>query len=159
MSTGEFLITRPINNVLVPASREDLDFLCRYTPGAELKTTLSQPRSLKHHNLYWAVLRRVVDMTGGAVWPNSKALDYAIKVQLRMFGEGIRLFDGEVRFEVQSISFGSMDQAGFKVFFDQAMQAIAESTAIDMVRVIDDVKRNIGWTAANERAFSHAKGQ
>lgn len=143
--------------LIKPASDEDLAFLKeRYQPETVLKGKFSQQRSLKHHNLYWAVLRRIVALNGGVIWPNAEALDYAVKVHMRMFGGGIQLLGGGVRFEVQSISYASMDQGAFKLFFEQAMDAIAEVTCIDVAQVIDEVKRNIGWTRDDEKKLRAA---
>lgn len=157
MGEKPFIITRYDGHVLKPESPVDTAFLdLHYNNGKPLKTVLYQQRSIKHHNLYWAVLRRIVEITGGEIWANVNALDYAVKVHLRLFGEGIRLFNGEVRFEVQSISSIAMDQGAFKIFFEQAMNAIGEITLIDMAEVIYEVKHNIGWSQKDERTYFHA---
>jgi hypothetical protein len=159
MTESPWIVTTFERNRLVPASAADLEVLAeRYRPGTQLRTQFSQPRSLRHHNLYWGVLRRVVEMTGATTWSNAEALNNAVKAQLGMYGPAIIMFNGDVRFELQSTAFSKMDQGAFKIFFEQAMSAIGETTLIDMAEVIDDVKHNIGWTQDDENRFNGRRG-
>lgn len=154
MSKTNWVSVRFDGKHLVPTSEADLQFLRdRYPHGTDLKAQVSQSRSLKHHNLYWGVLRRVVEINGGEPWHNAEALDVAIKAQLGMYGPALTLMDGTVRFELQSISFSSMDQAEFKHFFESAMQAIGDCANLDMFHVVESVKNNLGWSAKDEELF------
>jgi len=80
-------------------------------------------RNMKQHNLYWALLDRVVEATGR--YPNSNALSRAIKLQLGHTIEWITL-DGEVRIDPDSIAVSAMPQEPFDDFFKKTTALIAE---------------------------------
>lgn len=152
MSEMPWSLVRVEDGVLRPVARYDLDLITsRYKPGTTLRAKFAQSRSPKHHRLYWAVLHKVVEVT--QLWLDAESLNKAVKTQLRMFGDGILLLDGSVRFELASIDYAHMDQGAFKHFFDSAMLAIGEATCLDMADVIDEVKGEIGWSRDDENAF------
>ena len=86
-------------------------------------------RNMKQHNLYWALLDKVVEATGR--YPNSNALSRAIKLQLGHTVETITL-DGEVRIGPDSIAVSAMAQEPFDDFFKRTVALIAEHFYGDM---------------------------
>ena len=96
------------------------------------KPVLLEARSARnpaHHDLFFAILDRVVAATGR--FPNSDALNKALKFQLGLTDEWIDL-DGVVHIEPGSIAWSAMRQEEFNEFFQAAMLIIAEYFYGDM---------------------------
>lgn len=129
--------------VLRPRSGYDLQIITeRYKPGSTLRGKFSQVRSKNQHDLYWAVLREIVEATGR--WHSADDLHEAIKFRLRMV-RGIEMLGGfGTRYITQSINFSAMDQGEFNRFFDHAKLVISEDTGIDVDFVIRRIKQKWG---------------
>ena len=124
---------------LSPASAYDQERLDQYRVGASVEVTIRQDRSLPHHRLYWAILSEVVH--NQEVFSTVEALHEAIKTELGYIKPAYRI-DGTVHFVSDSISFKSMDEAQFNVFFDKAMDLICEYVipGLDMDLLIAELK-------------------
>lgn len=97
--------------------------------GTEYDLVKRSKRSLPQLGLYWRALSGVVKATGQ--WPTSQHLHEDIKLTLGYVRKSVNLRTGEVLTSVDSAGFDAMNADEFRVFFDQAMQLIAEQCGID----------------------------
>ena len=89
---------------------------------------IRKPRNVRHHRLYWSMLRSVVEATER--WATATELHRWIKYELGYFTI-TEIYHGEFVIEWDSTDFTAMDQSDFKEFFDHATSAIALETGID----------------------------
>ncbi len=122
------IIVRRTARGLSPVSGFDAEMLAMMTLGAEFDVVPRSRRSLPQHRTYWKALALVVNAT--EAWPTTGHLHRAVKRALG-YVSSVKNLDGSVSEEVDSISFEAMSQDEFKVYFDRAMQCIAEETGID----------------------------
>ena len=114
-------------------------------PGnTEYKAELTRPRNLKFHRLFFALVKVAFD-----AWdmPDSeyksvkieKNLDRFRKDLLIMAGYGYPVVNikGDVRFEAQSMSFGSMDQDEFETLYNRVIDVILSKVLSNYTR--DDI--------------------
>lgn len=151
MSEMPWSLWRVDENCLTPKGAYDLHLVTeKYKAGTLLRARFAQPRSLPHHNLYWAVLEHIVQAT--QMWNSSEDLHEAIKLHLHMVRGIAMLGGGMVRYITKSTDFTSMDQGEFRLFFKNAMLAIEESTGINTDDVIAEVKKKWGLSLERESA-------
>lgn len=96
--------------------------------GTDVLVQIRQPRNIKHHRMYWAMVGAVVDATDR--WPSSESLHRWIKWRLDMY-RPVAVHDNLVILEWDATDFASMGQAEFKGFFDRAMTLIHDETGIE----------------------------
>ena len=119
MATEVYLKRRM--GALYPTNRGDEEALMSLPEGVTVKAVITQPRNVKHHRMFMALLN--------AVYPHQEAygtfesFHAAIKVALN-YGETVVLPDGRVIIVPGSISFAKMDQTTFNQFFDKAVDLI-----------------------------------
>lgn len=106
---------------LYPVSRGDEEAIQRVPEGKVLKASITQPRNVKHHRKFMALLN--------AVYPHQSAyatfdsFHAAVKVALG-HGETVVLPDKRVMVVPKSISFAQMDQLQFDEFYTAAVELI-----------------------------------
>lgn len=114
---------------LSAATPYDLELLLAYPMGHEFDLSPRSGRSPKHHRTYWKALNTVVKSTGR--WPSSKHLHRELKLACGYVEKMIDWRTGETITIPDSIAFGKMDQAEFKVYFDIAMNKLGEAVGFD----------------------------
>lgn len=113
-----------IDQSLVPLTEHDANLLADCANGDVFNMTKTKKRSNPHHNLYWAMLRKVREATGK--WPTDEHLHNELKwacgyVKMRynsLAGCHMRVID--------SISFDQMDQDEFNLYFELATDKLSE---------------------------------
>lgn len=119
MATEVYLKRRM--GALYPTNRGDEEALMSLPEGVTVKAVITQPRNVKHHRKFMALLN--------AVYPHQEAyatfesFHAAIKVALG-YGDTVALPDGRVIIVPGSISFAKMDQQSFEQFYQRAMDLI-----------------------------------
>ena len=103
--------------------------------GKTFLVRIRRPRSLKHHRLYWGMLRGVVEASDG--WKTPEALHRWIKYQLGLY-KMVEVRDGRVIVEWDSTDFFSMDQIKFEKFFMLAVAEICLKTGIDPIEFVKE---------------------
>jgi hypothetical protein len=81
-------------------------------------------RSAPQNRLYWQVLGRVVEQTGGR-WETPSQLHAALKIGTG-YTETVRLLNGRRVVVPRSIAFDSMPQAEAQLYYDAAFELLAE---------------------------------
>lgn len=105
----------------------------QYALDSVVEVSLRKRRSSTQNALYWAMLQRVVDATGA--YPTAPHLHDALKLELG-YTTPMRTLSGEIRFIPDSTSFGKMDAAQFRTFFDAAAAKLAEVYGFDPVEQV-----------------------
>lgn len=96
--------------------------------GTDVLVKLRQPRNLKHHRLYWALMKLVAECA--PAWNNAEAVHQWTKFRLGMY-RAVEVVRGTVVIEWESTDFAAMDQTRFTAHFDAAIAEIAMETGID----------------------------
>lgn len=128
MAKREVIIVRKTQGGLSPVSPYEAELLDQYPLEADLEIVVKQRRSLPQHRTYFAMLTYVNKAT--EAYPTVEKLNDALKMHLG-YVTTLRRFNGEEVVMVDSIAFAAMDRAAFKVFFDQAVAALAEKFGFD----------------------------
>lgn len=128
MAKQEAIIVKKTKTGLSPVGPYEEELLDRYPLGADLEIIVKQRRSLPQHRTYFAMLAYVNKAT--EAYPTVEKLNDALKMHLG-YVTTFRRFDGEEVVMADSIAFAAMDQAAFKVFFDQAERALADKFGFD----------------------------
>lgn len=96
-----------------------------------------RPRSVKHHRLYWGMLRAVCEVSEGEDrWKTPVALHRWIKYQLGMYTI-VAVDKGKSIVEWDSTDFYSMSQTAFEQFFEKAVKEIIDEIKVDPLSLID----------------------
>jgi hypothetical protein len=122
------IIVTKTRNGLSPVGPHEQELLDRYPVGAELEITVKQRRSSKQQALYWAMLSHT--NTATQAYPTTEKLHEALKRHLG-YVTTFTHFDGTEEEITDSTAFAAMDQAAFKLYFDQAVMALTEKFHFD----------------------------
>lgn len=98
--------------------------------GEPFLVRVRRSRSAKHHRLYWAMLKNVVDATDN--WPTAEAVHKWLKYKLGLYTV-IAVEKEKVVIEWDKTDFIAMSQDEFRRFFDKAVAALCIETGIDPV--------------------------
>ncbi|MCA1298000.1 DUF1367 family protein [Stappia indica] len=107
-----------LGSVLVPLDADGREMVEAMTAGKPAMVRLHTPRNIKHHRMFFALLRMATD--SGAWDSSEETLRDAIKIACGCVDTIIGL-DGRTYFKPRSMSFESMSQAEFSRFFDRAV--------------------------------------
>jgi hypothetical protein len=113
---------------LLVVSPRDIDAVNKWTDGESLQVDIKRPRNLLHHNKFMAILRMVED--NSETWTVDTLLS-ALKLELGYYTL-IKNFKGIIYKIPMSISFESMEQSEFEVFYDKAIRILSEVSGIDI---------------------------
>lgn len=123
------LFIRRVGKTLVPASDFDYDMFSHIPEYRDILCTITVPRNLQYHKMFFAVLRLVVDNM-----PDAISQEYSIttveslldrlKIDLGEFTI-IELGEDKVM-QLNSISFCKMDQSEFQAFFNRSVDIITK---------------------------------
>lgn len=139
MSKAAFIhqMIGPIHG-LFPADEEGTDLLKAMAQGKEVMVTVHAPRNPKHHRLFFALLRKMID---GGVWEGDEdGLKDYLKYATGLVDTKVDHIGG-VHYVPRSIAFESMDQAGFNKFFDRACYVVANNLlgGADWIELRDEI--------------------
>ena len=136
---------------LVPAFDEGLEVLAKIKNGDIIDVTFSRPRSQKFHKLFYAMLRIVFD---NMTWEEDMRMrmkymrpDYLLQdIKLGIGHKYTFIFpSGRIREFSRSISFASMDEDEFSIFFNRAVDyIIAEIIPMDKTALLHEVYQMVG---------------
>jgi hypothetical protein len=118
------------------------DLLRKIKMGKVVKCDVSQPRNIKHHRKFFALLHTVWSAAGD--WPTVDDLLVELKIKLGITHDVIIRESGEVVKIVGSISFAAMDQAAFDAFYESAIKALCFMVGgMDPSMLRDEVMRTL----------------
>lgn len=119
---------------LLPVTRYDAEALESFKSGQIFDVKYTSKRSDPHHKLYWSILNQVVNVTGS--WATPSHLHNEIKFLTGYYKPVVNERTGGVFYVVDSISFSSMDQKEFSVFFEAAMMVLSEKLGTDPMELL-----------------------
>jgi hypothetical protein len=105
---------------LVPASAYEYEKYERIRRGIVYKCAITQPRNLKYHRKYFALLN--VGYENQSQYNNRKAFRRAVQIEAGHF-QLIQIDDKTV-FDTDSISFDAMDQPEFEKLFSDVVDVL-----------------------------------
>ena len=114
---------RRSGNSLVPSDGLSDNDMSEIPQGVTLKASITRPRSIPHHRLYFAVLKLVAENADDPSLQSVDNLHSIVKLKTGCV-QIVRLPNGQIYQVPGSIKFHKMDQAEFNVFFDMAMSVI-----------------------------------
>lgn len=133
----ETLFVRRVGNALHPDGADCAAVVSKLPFGRAIRVEIKQPRNVRFHRLYWALINRIADAVGADPENVSDLLKiesgYCTLVRSKKYGD-IRL--------PGSISFAKMDEMAFRKFFDCCVQVIHENWAIavpDILAAVEDL--------------------
>jgi len=114
--------------------------------GECVRVTIKRPRNLAHHKKFWALVAAVFPHQ--TTYPTEEMLVAAMKVALG-YAEKITLPDGKIILMPKSISFATLDQAGFEAFYTRAVDLITTKiipgvNREDLEREVNDILAGYG---------------
>ena len=137
MATNLILTKR--GRTLVAEDRVAIDLIERIKEGQQVRAVVTVPRNLKHHRLFFAMLRLVLDaQMEPHTFANENELLETIKIAVghiepfyrsvatRNAVTGVLEWTLVKEWKGASIDFASMDQVEFRTFFDRAVAVILE---------------------------------
>jgi len=135
MSDGLFI--RSVNG-LTPADDSAREMLAGLPIGKMVKASVSRPRNLGHHRLYWSLASAIASSVGAT---RDNISDY-IKLKTGHYTT-MKTRNGLMMFP-KSISFARMDQAQFNEFFKECCRVVTEEflphmKPSDLVREIEQM--------------------
>lgn len=117
-------ILKKENNALVPDTRQAIDILEKIKEGTYVNVTITIPRNIRFHNLYFALLRVLLDaQTEPAIYKTEDELHEAIKKALGYIEKKKDIY-GNVYWQTKSIAFDKMDETDFKKYWDEVIHLV-----------------------------------
>lgn len=108
---------------LVPADVMSEELLAGIGEGREVLVSIRRARNVKHHRMLFALLRKVRD--NSEQWDSDQALLDDLKLATGLFETRVNLVTKKAYAVPGSISFASMSQDAFRVWFDQVLVVLA----------------------------------
>lgn len=141
MSDGLFI--RSVNG-LTPADDAAREMLEGLAIGKMVKASVSRPRNLQHHRLYWALCSAIASSIGA----QRENISDVIKIRTGHFTV-VQAKSERYRFP-KSISFAKMSQDEFNTFFKECTRVVCEEflphmTPSDLTKEIEQM---VGMEAA-----------
>ena len=106
---------------LFPVTKQDEEKLARIKQGDIIEATYIKPRNPKHHRKFMALMNIVLD--NNEKYENMDDLLFEMKLQTGHVYQHISL-GGKITYRPKSISFGSMDQIEFDLFYSKAVNVV-----------------------------------
>lgn len=116
------VVMRKHGAALVPDEQEAAEVLSRIPEGKEVVVEVKQPRNVRAHRLYWALMGLLADNVD---WiPHKDAASVMLKIATHEVDTIIDGRTGEVTYVPRSINWESMEQGRFGRFLDRALFVI-----------------------------------
>lgn len=112
-----------VGKALVPSDPFADEFMASLKDQREILVSARKARSIRHHKLLFALLRRVVDNTDQ--WADEAVLLDDLKLATGLFETRVSALTGMPYPVPASISFAAMDGARFAAWFDKALTVLA----------------------------------
>ena len=156
---GKTLYMKRVMDRLVPADRISAELLGELAADKQLRCEITQPRNLKHHNKFFALVH--------AVFPHQSAylsrddLRDELTIAAGHFHMVKDIRTGAPKPVADSIAFDKMDQTGFEAFYDAAVNVILTRvlpgvSKRDLEDQVLDILAGRQSPAANERKTERA---
>lgn len=123
----------------MPVTAYDAELLIADPVGTEYDLVKRTRRSWPQLKLYWSMLNRIVKATGK--WPTAEKLHRDIKLTLGYVEQSVNLRTGETTLTPDSVAFDAMTQDEFQIYFNHAVELLAEKLRFDPLAFIEAGER------------------
>ena len=118
---------------LSPVTGFDAELLSNEKDGQEFDLVRRSKRSLPHNSKYWASLSQIIKAT--EAFPTPDHMHVWIKCRLGYTSPILGPKGQVIGMTVDSAGFAAMDQAGFNLFYERAVDLVAREMGIDMTQL------------------------
>lgn len=108
------------SDCFIPANPHDRDLMLQFHNGDYIELESKKPRNGKFHRKFFAMLNVVVQHSD---YDNVLQVKHLLKLKLGYFDK-ITNTDGRITYQTKSISFASMEETDFQVFYQQCVTVI-----------------------------------
>lgn len=111
---------------LRPCNSIGKEVFSRIKQGDSRWVEITEPRNVRHHKLYWALIDKVhenLDERRAELYSTTKVLHAALKISAGVYTP-FKMPNGEMGLIPGSIKFAQMDQPEFDIFFDKVCDLI-----------------------------------
>lgn len=119
---AQTLYMKRVMDRLVPADRISAELLADFSPDARLRCEITQPRNVKHHNKFFALIHVVFPHQ--SVYLTRDDLRDELTIAAGHFHMVKDLRTGQMKAVADSISFAKMDQKAFEPFYDAVVDIV-----------------------------------
>jgi hypothetical protein len=105
-------------HVLIPCDADGSEMLSAMKVGKQCHVEVHTPRNPSHHRMMFLLMKRIID---AGAWDGD---DESLLTWLKYATGHVETkvdHNGQVHYTPKSIKFSSLDQAGFRKFFDRAV--------------------------------------
>lgn len=147
------ILVRKMHHSFVPVDAGNLELMERFKIGGEYRATFTQPRNLKFHRKFFALLDvafdawepKPVEYKGISIAKNRERFRKDLII-FAGFGEPVFNIKGEVRYEAKSMSFANMSQEEFETLYGKVVDVVLQRvlttySRYDLERVVEEVLR------------------
>jgi hypothetical protein len=130
-------LVKQMNNTFKIAYNSDYEEAKKLKTGEEYQCTIVRPRNYKFHKLFFALLQMVYE--NQEVYNN---IDFMREELTKASGYYVSFFNhkGIECFRAKSISFSSMDNDEFKVFFDKFLDTVILVNGFDKETILENLE-------------------
>ena len=122
----DIYLTKLGNGTFKPSYDDDYEKAKKFQPGSEVKCSITQPRNLKFHRKFFALLNCTLFHMSEELQDRYKSVDdilLEIKMQLG-YRECKKSIGGQEYYIPKSISFAKMDNLAFSEFYSRALDVV-----------------------------------
>jgi hypothetical protein len=145
---SKFLASKAFPGRLAPVDAMGEAALSKIKSGTVVEVEIKQPRNVKHHRMFWALMSIVWDNLDQEKYPTVEDVAAAVKISAGLRTR-IELPSGEVGFIPGSIAFAKMDQAQFSEFYERVCDLVARHflPGVSKAELRSEVEQMIGMAA------------
>lgn len=124
---------------LAPSNEQAEEAIQKIPVGKVVKAKISQPRNVRHHQKYWAMVGLI--HKNQSYFATAEHLHQAIKARCG-YSTKYQFKNGDTLTCSDSIAFGKMDQADFEIFYENAVGFVTSEVIPGLTN--SDLRRELG---------------
>ena len=129
-------IFRKTGLTLAPVNREAREIVSAIKEQHTVLVEVWEPRNMRAHRLYFAMLNNVVEATGK--WVSSEHLRRDILLSLGRYDEHVNQLTGEVTKVVHSMAVASMPKDDFDRLLQDTIKLLTEALGCDPTTLMEE---------------------
>ena len=135
----ELYLVKQLDNSFKVAHDCDYDKLKKLKVGKLLKCKVTQPRNVNHHRKFFSLLNLVYQ--NQEHYNNIEHLRKDLTVASGFYTERENI-KGDIVIEPLSISFASMKQETFDIYYSKILDSVVKYFKFDKQSIIDEIEKN-----------------
>ena len=132
------MLVKQLNNSLKCAYDSDYDKMKKLKPGEFYNCTISQPRNIKFHRKFFALIKMIFD--NQEIYKSADRLRKDLLIEAGYFNEWVD-FHGEEHKEAKSISFAKMTEEDFSELYSRVLDEIVRHFNFGKKDIITNVNQ------------------